>query len=286
MKTREEMAVLPAAPARSRGGIPIGGTVLGPDGGPAIGIVDKVVLSPPTGEVTHLLIKCFGKMRHDVLVPLTGVRAVEGGIVRLSLPVEQLNRPATHDPENSAAPPEPWAAPHGYEPDQVLFALPERARRPEGRTDEAIMAQAVEALRSYDSTRRLLGDLESDEPVTASLVPDGTLRLAVRNGVVILKGNVELHTYAGMVERLVRRITGVREVLNLLIADEDLQTTVAAALHHDPRTRRLQPGFRVELGRVTLNGSVADDGSRAAVEAVVGAVPGVRGVVNCLRVDL
>lgn len=53
MNACEAMAVLSAAPAGSRGGIPIGGAVLGPGGGPAIGIVDKAVPSPLTGEITH-----------------------------------------------------------------------------------------------------------------------------------------------------------------------------------------------------------------------------------------
>jgi hypothetical protein len=286
MNVREDMAVLPAARAGSRAGICIGGSVVGPDGDHPIGIVDKVVLAPPTGEVTHLLIRCFGPLRHDVLVPMAGVAAVDGGMVRLSVPIEPLNHPADRAAGTPPAPPAPWAGSHGYEPDQVLFTLPERASLPADTTDEAIIGQAVEALQSYDSTRQLLRDLESDAPVTANLVPDGTVRLAVRNGVVILAGNVELHSDAGLVERLVRRVPGVREVLNLLVADDDLHTSVAATLHYDPRTRQVQPGVSVVRGQVTLTGSVADASSRDAVEDVAGAVPGVRGVVNRLRVGL
>ena len=286
MTVHEEMAVLPTAPAGSRGGICIGASVLGPDGGHPIGIVDRVVLSPLTGEVTHLLIRCFGPLRHDVLMPMAGVAVVDGGVVRLRVPVAQLNRPADRDAGTTPAPPAPWAGPHGYEPDQVLFTLPEPAGLPADTTDEDIIGQAVAALQSYDATRQLLLDLESEAPATANLVPDGTLRLAVRHGVVILAGNVELHTDAGLVERLVRQVPGVREVLNLLIADDDLRTSVAAALHYDPRTRQLQPSLSVGRGQVTLTGSVADEASRAAVEAVAGAVHGVRGVMNRLRVGL
>ena len=217
-------------------------------------------------------------------MPMAGVAAVEGGVVRLSVPVAQLNRPADRDAATTTAPPAPWVGSHGYEPDQVLFTLPERVALPEARTDEDIIGHAVEALQSYDATRQLLLDLEFDAPVTANLVPDGTVRLAVRNGVVILAGNVELHSDSGLVERLVRRVPGVREVLNLLIADDDLHTSVAAALHYDPRTRQLQPGISVVRGEVTLTGSVADEADRAAVEAVAGGVHGVRGVVNRLRV--
>jgi osmotically-inducible protein OsmY len=245
-----------------------------------------VVLSAPTGAVTHLLIRCFGPVRHDVLVPLTGVEVGEGGGVRLRGPVAQLNRPAAADGGYPAAPPDPWAAPHGYEPDQVLFALADGADLLEEPTDAAILDQALATLQSYRSTRRLLQELESDEPVMANLVSDGTMRISVRHGVVILAGNVALHSDAGMVERLVRRVTGVHEVLNLLITDDDLWTSVAAALHYDPRTRPLQPGIGVALGQVTLTGSVADARSRDAVEAVAGAVPGVRGVVNRLRIGL
>jgi hypothetical protein len=217
---------------------------------------------------------------------MTGVEVVAGGVVRLRVSVAPLNRPAAADAGSHAAPPALWAAPHGYEPDQVLFALADSADLLEEPTDEAILEQAISTLQSYRSTRGLLRELESADPTMANLVPDGTMRISVRHGVVILTGNVALHTDAGMVERLVRRVTGVHEVLNLLVTDDDLWTSVAAALHYDPRTRPLQPGIGVALGQVTLTGSVADAGSRDVVEAVAGAVPGVRGVVNRVQVGL
>ncbi len=286
MNVREEIAVLPAAAIGSRVGIPIGGTVRGPDGGQAIGIVDKVVLTPLTGETTHLLIRCFGKARRDVLVPMTGVDAVQGGEVWLNVPVEHLPRAVVHEVGTNPARPEPWAAPHGYEPDQVLFALPELVDYPEDQTDKEILRQALDALRSYGPTRHLVAAPASGAPVTATLGAAGPLRVTARNGVVILAGNVELRTYAGMAERRVRWITGVREVLNLLIADDELQTSVKAALHYDPRIRLFQPRVWVAGGQVTLSGRVADAAGRDAVGAIVGAVPGVRGVVNRLGVGV
>jgi hypothetical protein len=284
MKVREEIAILPLAPAGRRAGIPIGGTVTGPVGSHAIGIVDKVVLAPATGELTHLLIRCFGKVRYDVLVPIAGVDSVHDGMVRLNVPVEQLTRVRVQEAGTNPAAPDRWTALPGYEPDQVLFALPELANQPEEQTDEGILEQALDALRSYGPTRHLAAAPDYGAPMTATPDSEGTLRVSVRNGVVILAGNVELRTDAGMVERLVRRVTGVREVLNLLVADDELQTSVAAALHYDPRTRTLTPNVCVAGGLVTLIGSVADARSRDAVEDVVGGVPGVRGVVNRLAV--
>ena len=286
MKVGEEIAILPLALAGRRAGIPIGGTVTGPVGGHAIGIVDKVVLSPATGELTHLLIRCFGKVRCDVLVPMAGVDTVHDGMVRLNVPVEQLTRVRVHEAGTNPAPPDQWTAPPGYEPDQVLFALPELANLPEARTDAGILGQALDAVRSGGPARHLAAAPESGAPVTATPGSKGTMRVAVRNGVVILAGNVELRTDAGRAERLVRRVRGVREVLNLLIADDEVQSSVAAALHYDPRTRTLQPTVCVAGGLVTLVGTVADARSRDAVEDVVGTVPGVRGVVNRLAVGL
>jgi hypothetical protein len=284
MKVREEIVVLPLAPAGRRAGIPIGGTVTGPAGGHAIGIVDKVVLSPATGELTHLLIRCFGKVPCDVLVPMAGVDTVHDGMVRLNVPVEQLPRVRVSEAGTHPAPPDRWAVPPGYEPEQVLFALPGLADQPEARTDEGILEQALDTVRSDGPTRHLAAAPEYGAPVTATPGSKGTMRVSVRNGVVILAGNVELRTDAVMAERLVRRVPGVREVLNLLVADDALQTSVAAALHYDPRTRTIQPTICVADGLVTLVGKVADARSRDAVEAVVGTVPGVRGVVNRLGV--
>ena len=286
MKVGEEIAILPLALAGRRAGIPIGGTVTGPVGGHAIGIVDKVVLSPATGELTHLLIRCFGKVRCDVLVPMAGVDTVHDGMVRLNVSLEHLPRVRVHAAGTHSPPPDRWTVPPGYEPDQVLFALPELADQPEARTDEGILGQALDAVRSGGPARHLAAAPAYGAPVTATPGSKGTMRVAVRNGVVILAGNVELRTDAGRAERLVRRVRGVREVLNLLIADDEVQSSVAAALHYDPRTRTLQPTVCVAGGLVTLVGTVADARSRDAVEDVVGTVPGVRGVVNRLAVGL
>lgn len=149
-----------------------------------------------------------------------------------------------------------------------------------------ILGQALDAIRSYGPIRHLATAPEYGAPVTATLGAEGPLRVSVRNGVVILAGNVELRTYAGMAERRVRWITGVREVLNLLIADDELQTAVKAVLHYDPRIRLFQPRVWVAGGQVTLSGRVADAAGRDAVGAIVGAVPGVRGVVNCLGIGV
>jgi osmotically-inducible protein OsmY len=160
---------------------------------------------------------------------------------------------------------------------------PERAGRV---SDEDIMVQAAAALRSYGPTRQLLLDPRPDEPLNDGPAADQAIRVSVRNGVVILAGNVELGTQAALAARLVSRIAGVRDVINLLLADDQLQTSVAAAMHHDPRLRRHELRVRVELGRVTLMGSVPDAAGRDAAQDVAAAVRGVRGVTNQLRVGL
>jgi hypothetical protein len=112
MNVREEMAAPPAAPAGRRPRIPVGSAVRGPDGGAALGIVDKRILSPRTGEVTHLLIRCFGQAPHEVLLPITEVDAADWGVVRLQAPIEQWNRLPARDAAPAATPANPWAAPH------------------------------------------------------------------------------------------------------------------------------------------------------------------------------
>jgi hypothetical protein len=112
MNVCAEMAAPPAAPAGRRTGILAGGAVRGPDGGAAIGLVDKVILSPRTGEVTHLLIRCFGRVRHEVLLPITEVDAVDWGVVRLRAPIGQVNRLPVPDAAPTAGPADAWAAPH------------------------------------------------------------------------------------------------------------------------------------------------------------------------------
>lgn len=108
------------------------------------------------------------------------------------------------------------------------------------------------------------------------------LDVEVRDGVVELRGNIRSRTMKETAAELARRIPGVREVINHLVSDTDLEILVAAALAHDPRTRLTtgQVFVKAYLGTVHLHGRVASEEIKVAAEELAAQVPGVWAVVN------
>jgi|GEM_PF-891408 len=112
-------------------------------------------------------------------------------------------------------------------------------------------------------------------------------RLAVetRDGTVELRGNVRSRAIKEIAADLARRVPGVREVINNLVTDTDLEIQAAAALVRDRRTRLFTDKIVVKsiLGRVRLRGRVASEEIKVAAEELVAQIPGVHTVVNDLE---
>jgi len=105
---------------------------------------------------------------------------------------------------------------------------------------------------------------------------------------VTLSGAVPSSTIKAMAAMLAAAVPGVGQVHNRLVADNELEAQAAMALAHAEPVRFVTDGISLKVirGMVHLGGRVAAatlEDARAAVasaEAVVRAVPGVRGVVN------
>ena len=105
------------------------------------------------------------------------------------------------------------------------------------------------------------------------------------DGVVQLRGHVSNGLLRRMAEDQVQGITGMSELHNDLVADNDLAATVSMALALDSRTAGQHIGVYPRLGEIHLRGSV---GTRAAYEGasnVAKAVPAVTRIMNELRID-
>ncbi|HKP53954.1 MAG TPA: BON domain-containing protein [Chloroflexia bacterium] len=363
----------------------IGSRVVGPDGDEQIGTVEKVVISPKTREVTHLLVH-RGPLRllhNDVMVPIAAVSAASEATVRLSAPVDMLNRMAGHDERDYITPAAKWEPPGVYKRDDVLFALPPASpatalytppplvSRSEGRTEETQtepegvvigtdtkveaadgpigsidrvlldpdtgrvthfvvrkgqfltkhvlvpvdwaaeitperislavdreqlaylpeyrpddeIAQGVfDALKSYPPLRRLLHGVASYDPPLSRFEED-TVRVMVQDGVVTLEGVVQTGGHASMAAWLAQQVPGVRQVRNLLVADEDLEIAVASALSKDERTRQVRARVESNMGIISLIGLAPSEEARIAAEKVASDVLGVRRVVNKLSLN-
>ena len=102
--------------------------------------------------------------------------------------------------------------------------------------------------------------------------------------VVSLSGYVPSASIKGMAGVLAGTVQGVSQVVNDLIADPDLERTVALALAADSRTRTWPIRVRSELGHVQLQGVVPNEEAVEAALAVTQGVEGPKRVFNALKV--
>ncbi len=105
------------------------------------------------------------------------------------------------------------------------------------------------------------------------------------DGVVWLKGWVSSDVNRRIIQDLLENITGMAELHNELVADNQLAAAVSLALGHDPRTATQRIGVYPKLGEVHLRGIVQSPQVSAAATGIAGAVAGVKSVVNELRIN-
>jgi uncharacterized protein YrrD len=213
-----------------------------------IGVIDRVLLDPDSGRATHFVVRKGKFLAKHVIVPADWASEITPEKVRLAVDREQLT------------------------------ALPEY------KPDDEIAEGVLEALRSYPPLRRLVHGIALYEPVLSPYERD-TVRVMVQDGIVILEGNVQTSGHKSMAVWLAQQVPGVRRVRNLLVADDDLEIEISSALSRDPRTRGVQARVGSLLGIVTIKGKAPSEEARTAAQSVASQIPGVRTVVNQLRVQ-
>jgi osmotically-inducible protein OsmY len=114
-------------------------------------------------------------------------------------------------------------------------------------------------------------------------VPEKRVRSTVSDGIVTLKGDVDLFSQLEAAESAIRYLTGVRMVVNLLqvkpapVTPAELKTSIEAALERQAEREAQRIGLEVKDGLVKVSGVVH---SWAERDAVIGAAKGTRGVRN------
>lgn len=139
------------------------------------------------------------------------------------------------------------------------------------RSDSEIAAAAAQALRWQ------------------SQVPAERITLTVENGWIRLAGEVDWEYQRTAAERAVRSLTGVLGVrnemtLSLRAAPTDLNQRITEALQRQALREARRVEVAVEGPKVTIRGSVHSWQERDAVQGAVWSAPGVRSVINELRV--
>jgi osmotically-inducible protein OsmY len=139
------------------------------------------------------------------------------------------------------------------------------------RSDTDIAAAAEQALRWHTS------------------VPADKIRLIVENGWVRLQGEVEWEYQRRSVEKAIRPLVGVVGISNeIALKAKPVPADLAGRIEGALKRQALYEAKRVEVSiagsTVTLRGSVQSWQERDAVQGAVWSAPGVRSVINELRV--
>jgi osmotically-inducible protein OsmY len=212
------------------------------------------------------------KLQHDVIDELSwepsidaaaiGV-AVADGIVTLTGQVRSLA--------------EKWSAEHvakrvvGVQAvaNDIVVRLPDESRR----TDAEIARVALNAL-EWDVW-----------------VPHHHVMVSVSDGIVKLEGEVDSQHQKQAAERVIRQLTGVKGVTNLLhvkavVAPADVKARIKAAFQRSALIDAGQIQIETRDGKVILRGRVRSWAERDTAEQAAWAAPGVATVVDLLTIEL
>ncbi|HTV22881.1 MAG TPA: BON domain-containing protein [Polyangiaceae bacterium] len=170
------------------------------------------------------------------------------------------------------------------------LAAGEAAHRVDGALDVANDI-AVKPVGSYmrtdtDIARAIRSALEWDV-----FIPDDRIRSTVSQGWVTLDGDVEYYNHRSDAERAVRNLAGVRGVTNQIVVSStkvdpgEIRSSLEQALKRHAARDAKRIAIDISEGRVSLTGSVHSIAERDAVVGAARATPGVRAVVNHLRVE-
>jgi len=111
------------------------------------------------------------------------------------------------------------------------------------------------------------------------------LDFKARRGIIEISGHVRTHAEKQVAEDAIIQVNDVKDVINSLYVDTDLEIAVAQALGNDARTRGSFPGILVGsgFGEIYLKGNVASQEIKKAAGEIAAKVDGVRSVVNALE---
>jgi osmotically-inducible protein OsmY len=132
-----------------------------------------------------------------------------------------------------------------------------------------------------------------DELAAQPNVDASQIRVSVKDGIVILSGHVNSYVEKYAAEKAAKRVSGVKAVVNELEVqllsgnqrtDEDLAFEAIRALRSHILLAPLDIRVTVRNGVVTLEGEVEWQYQKDAAERAIHYLPGLKGIMNLIRV--
>lgn len=113
-----------------------------------------------------------------------------------------------------------------------------------------------------------------------SLLPHGEIAVTVEHGIVSLAGTVEWQYQRGEAEEDIRKLSGVKAIINKIVVQprvrtEDVHAKIRAALERNAAIEASNITVGVSGGKVSLTGTVDAWTEREAIERAVWSAPGV-----------
>ncbi|HTK10110.1 MAG TPA: BON domain-containing protein [Ktedonobacteraceae bacterium] len=143
--------------------------------------------------------------------------------------------------------------------------------------------QTLQPYRSDAELQREVEDILFD--LTPLHVEFTGMNVRVLDSVLYLDGNISSSLRGDIVRNQAAGVSGLLEIKNRLVGDDQLAGDLAMVLAHDPRTRNLPIGVYPRLGEVRLSGAVHTVTQKKVAEEIASTFPGVRAVVNDLQVN-